>query len=108
MPRVHLHPAAVPPATLAALHAAQAGVAAAPNFWVPRAAIEAGAAAARCAPELAVSQLFERVMRGRLPADWAGAEYWCQVRFSSCRAWGWLDCSRAWLHAAAFSTLSTC
>ena len=79
MEGVHVFPDALPRATLALLRAAAAGVAAAPNFWVPRAAIEAGPAAARTAADRAVAELYRRVMRPRLPGDWAGAEYWVQV-----------------------------
>jgi hypothetical protein len=77
--RVSLQPDGVSPSALAALRADAAAIARAPNFWVPRAVLEAGRAAARCAAEAAVAELYERHMRSRLPPDWAGAEYWCQV-----------------------------
>lgn len=83
--RVQLHADVVPPPALAALRAAAPGVAAAPNFWVPRAAAEAGPAAAATAAAAAVALLYERVMRDRLPADWAGAEYWVQARAAPAR-----------------------
>jgi hypothetical protein len=78
--RVYLHPEGLQPDALAAVQRDAEGISHAPNFWVPRARIEAGAAACRSAADVAVLQLYERHMRRRLPPDWAGAEYWCQVR----------------------------
>ena len=48
-----------------------------PNFWVPREAIEEG----QCliAAEEVVVQLHRRLLKGRLPPEWAGAEFWVQV-----------------------------
>jgi hypothetical protein len=51
----------------------------APNFWVPREAIEADAREPRTLAEQVVFALYERVMKAELPPDWAGAEWWCQV-----------------------------
>ena len=51
----------------------------APNFWVPREAIEAAAREPRTLAEQVVFALYERAMKEELPADWAGAEWWCQV-----------------------------
>ena len=51
----------------------------APNFWVPREAIEAEAREPRTLAEQVVFALYERVMKDELPSDWAGAEWWCQI-----------------------------
>ncbi|EIE26255.1 hypothetical protein COCSUDRAFT_64407 [Coccomyxa subellipsoidea C-169] len=49
-----------------------------PNFWTPKANVEAaGQACTAC--EAAISILYEKVMRHWLPHDWAGAEWWVQV-----------------------------
>ena len=76
------------PARLLAAAAADsdAMAAVAPNFWVPREAIEAAADAPqpRTLAEQVVFALYERSLKADLPADWAGAEWWCQV-YKPCR-----------------------
>jgi len=49
-----------------------------PNFWVAREAVEAGEDEARTLVERAV-QLLHPLLCHLLPADWSGAEWWCQV-----------------------------
>lgn len=76
------------PARLLAAAAADsdAMAAVAPNFWVPRAAIEAAAGepGPRTLAEQVVCALYERSLKAELPDDWAGAEWWCQV-YKPCR-----------------------
>ena len=70
------------PARLLAAAAADsdAMAAVAPNFWVPREAIEAAdSREPRTLAEQVVTSLYERSLKDELPSDWAGAEWWCQV-----------------------------
>lgn len=75
---------ALPARLLAAATAdSDAMAAVAPNFWVPREAIEA-AAEAREAPRTLAEQVvfaLHGALKEELPADWAGAEWWCQVYY---------------------------
>jgi hypothetical protein len=48
------------------------------NFWIPRAALEAGAV--RTALEAEVVRLYHGLMRDLLPPGLAGAEFWVQAR----------------------------
>ncbi|GBF94117.1 hypothetical protein Rsub_07104 [Raphidocelis subcapitata] len=78
--RVHVHSAArLPLGLLDALRRDAPAIARAPNFWVPRKAIEAGGGGGTAA-DAAVAGLYAAHMAPRLAdSSWEGAEYWVQV-----------------------------
>ncbi|KAK9916860.1 hypothetical protein WJX75_008079 [Coccomyxa subellipsoidea] len=68
----------LPESLVAEILADAPAVASCPNFWTPKDAVEAFEGACT-ACEMAIKLLCDKVMRHRLPEDWAGAEWWVQV-----------------------------